>query len=207
MKQMIINGNQTSGHAKEAIQIINPATEAIIDEVPRGTAGDIDTAVSAATTAFNSWKRIPAWERAGMLHEAAGKIKDHEEELARLLTEEEGKPLEENDEELFWTYDTIHYYAELGRHERGRFLPPGDPGSDQFRYQRTLWRRRLYHSLELPAPTAGLETGPSPGSRQYRRHKTIGIHPLNHPASGRDRIRPSATRCGQCRHRLWPRGW
>ena len=132
MKQMIINGIQTSGHAKEAIQIFNPATEAVIDEVPRGTARDVDTAVSAAAAAFDSWKRVPAWERAGMLHEAAAKIKAHEEELSRLLTEEEGKPYEENEEELFWTYDTFHYYAELGRHERGRFLPPGDPDQINF---------------------------------------------------------------------------
>jgi len=52
--------------------------------------------------------------------------------LARLLTEEEGKPYVENEEEIFWTYDTHHYYAELGRHERGRFLPPGDPDQINF---------------------------------------------------------------------------
>jgi len=132
MKQMIINGHLTSGQAQETIQIINPATEAIIDEVPRGTAEDVDTAVSAAAAAFESWKRVPAWERAGMLHEAAAKIKAHEEKLTHLLTEEEGKPMVENEEEIFWTYDTFHYYAELGRHERGRFLPPGDPDQINF---------------------------------------------------------------------------
>jgi betaine-aldehyde dehydrogenase len=132
MKQMYINGQFTAGHATEAIQVINPATEEILGEVPRGTAQDVETAVAAAKEAFPSWKRMPAWERAGMLHEVAAKIKTHEEELARLLTEEEGKPYEENEEELFWTYDTFHYYAELGRHDRGRYLPPGDPDQINF---------------------------------------------------------------------------
>jgi acyl-CoA reductase-like NAD-dependent aldehyde dehydrogenase len=132
MKQMYINGRFTAGKATETIQVINPATEAVLDEVPRGTAEDVNAAVDAAKTAFPSWKKVPAWERAGMLHEVASKIKNQEEALARLLTEEEGKPLEENEEEVFWTYDTFHYYAELGRHERGRFLPPGDPDQLNF---------------------------------------------------------------------------
>jgi betaine-aldehyde dehydrogenase len=132
MNQMYINGQFTAGHATEVIQVINPATEEILGEAPRGTAQDVEKAVAAAKEAFPSWKRMPAWERAGLLHEVAVKIKAHEEELARLLTEEEGKPYEENEEELFWTYDTFHYYAELGRHDRGRFLPPGDPDQINF---------------------------------------------------------------------------
>jgi acyl-CoA reductase-like NAD-dependent aldehyde dehydrogenase len=130
--QMYINGRFTSGQAQETIQVINPATEEVLDEVPRGTAGDAAEAVKAAADAFGGWKRTPAWERAGMLHEAANKMQAHEEALTRLLTEEEGKPYTENEEEIFWTYDTFHYYAELGRHERGRFIPPGDPDQINF---------------------------------------------------------------------------
>ncbi len=132
MKQMYINDRFTTGQATETIQVINPASEEILDEVPRGTEQDVNAAVTAAKEAFPEWKRTPAWERAGMLHEVAAKIKANGEELTRLLTEEEGKPYEENEEELFWTHDTFHYYAELGRHERGRFLPPGDPDQINF---------------------------------------------------------------------------
>jgi acyl-CoA reductase-like NAD-dependent aldehyde dehydrogenase len=130
--QMIINGSFTAGEARETILVINPATEEPLDEVPRATAADAAAAVAAAKAAFPAWQRTPAWERAGMLHEAAEKMKARQEELIRLLTEEEGKPYTENEEEIFWTYDTFHYYAELGRHERGRFLPPGDPDQINF---------------------------------------------------------------------------
>jgi len=132
MKKMYINGRFTAGHGDGASQVINPATEEILAEVPRGTASDVADAVASATSAFPLWKRTPAWERAGMLHEAAAKMKAHEEEIARLLTEEEGKPYVENEEETFWTYDTFHYYAELGRHDLGRFIPPGDPDQINF---------------------------------------------------------------------------
>lgn len=130
--QMFINGEWTSGSATETIKVINPATEEVIGTVPLATADDVNTAVSSAKTAFTSWKRMPAWERAGLLHEAANKMKAHEEELTKLLTIEEGKPFVENEEEVFWAYDTFRYYAELGRHERGRFLPPGDPDQLNF---------------------------------------------------------------------------
>lgn len=130
--RMYINGEWTSGSATESIEVIDPATEEVIDSVPQATAVDVNTAVAAANAAFPAWKRMPAWERAGLLHEAAHKMQTHAETLTHLLTVEEGKPFVENEEEVFWTYDTFRYYAELGRHERGRFLPPGDPDQLNF---------------------------------------------------------------------------
>ncbi len=132
MKEMLINGRFTAGKSSKTIEVLNPATEEVLDQVPRGTAADVEEAVTAAKEAFGFWRRMPAWERAGLLHEAANKMQAHAEELTRLLTMEEGKPFVENEEEIFWTYDTFRYYAELGRHERGRFLPPGDPDQINF---------------------------------------------------------------------------
>ncbi len=130
--KMLINGQWTMGQATEMIEILNPATEEVLDVVPRGTAVDAHTAVDAAKAAFPAWSKTPAWERAGLLHEVANKIQANQEELIELLTQEQGKPWVENEEEVFWAYDTFHYYAELGRHERGRFIPPGDPAQLNF---------------------------------------------------------------------------
>lgn len=129
---MYIHGQLTSGKSKETLQIINPATEELIAEVPRGTREDALAAVEAAKAAFNDWRKTPASERAGALHQVASKIREHHKELVRLLTEEEGKPIPENDEELWWTEETFDYFAELGRHERGKVLPPGEPGQFNF---------------------------------------------------------------------------
>jgi betaine-aldehyde dehydrogenase len=129
---MYINGAFTSGKAKAKIEIINPATEEVIDAVPRGTAEDVDAAVAAAAAASPGWRSTPASARAALLHEAAAAIRAHSHELITLLTTEEGKPFVENEEEVLWTHNTFDYYAELGRHERGRVLPPGDPGQFNF---------------------------------------------------------------------------
>lgn len=132
MDQMYINGQFTRGQANETIPIINPATEEVLAEVPRGTPADVEAAIRAAREAFPGWKRTPAAERANLLHEAANKIRAHEDELIRLLTMEEGKPYVENEEELLWTHNTFDYYAELARHERGRVIPPGAEGQFNF---------------------------------------------------------------------------
>ncbi|HEX6269319.1 MAG TPA: aldehyde dehydrogenase family protein, partial [Anaerolineales bacterium] len=132
MKLMYINGEFTKGGAKEEIEVTDPATEEVLDTVPRGTAEDVDAAVRSGNEAFKSWRKLSANERATLLHEVASKVRSNREEIVRLLTLEEGKPVPENDEELEWVANTFDYYAELGRHDRGRVIPPG--GASQFNF-------------------------------------------------------------------------
>jgi betaine-aldehyde dehydrogenase len=129
---MYINGEFTSGESTDRIPIINPATEETLDMVPRGTPKDAANAVNAAGTAFQDWMRTPSNERAAALHEVATKIRSHHDEIVRILTQEEGKPIPENDEELWWVEETFDYFAELARHERGRVIPPGEAGQFNF---------------------------------------------------------------------------
>ena len=129
---MFIAGKFSSGFAPEKIEVLNPATEDQIGEAPRGGALDAQAAVEAARQAYPRWRATPASERAALLHQVAANMRLHHDELVRLLTKEEGKPLPENEEELWWSEETFDYYAELGRHERGSVIPPGDPGQFNF---------------------------------------------------------------------------
>ena len=129
---MYINGRFSEIKDREMIPVLNPATEEVLGEVIRGTEEDAVTAIEAARQAFPGWKRVPASEKAAMLHEAAAKMRAHHEELIRLLTMEEGKPLVENEEEIWWSEETFDYYAEIGRNERGTLIPPGDPDQLNF---------------------------------------------------------------------------
>ena len=119
MRLMYINGEFTKGSAKDEIEVTNPATEDVLDTVPRGTAEDVESAVNSSREAFKSWRKLGANERTSLLHDVASKVRRHKEEIVRLLTQEEGKPISENDEELEWVANTFDYYAELGRHDRG----------------------------------------------------------------------------------------
>jgi acyl-CoA reductase-like NAD-dependent aldehyde dehydrogenase len=126
MPLQFINGKFTMGSASEMIDVHDPATEALLDKVPRGTAADAQAAVESSKAAFRSWRRTSANVRAQMMHEAAAKMRANQEHIVKLLTLEQGKPVPENEEEFEWLVNTFDYYAELGRHERGRVLPSGE---------------------------------------------------------------------------------
>jgi acyl-CoA reductase-like NAD-dependent aldehyde dehydrogenase len=129
---MYINGEFYTDLDREKIAIINPATEEVLAEVLRGTVEDTHNAIAAAKQAFPAWKRTPAFEKAAMLHQVAAKMRSHHADLVRLLTLEQGKPLPENEEEIWWSEETFDYYAEVGRNERGRVIPPGEPTQFNF---------------------------------------------------------------------------
>lgn len=128
MKKLWINGEWCDSEAGEVIEVIDPATEEVLDLATAGTPVDVEKAVAAAKAAFPHWKKVTAVERARLLHTAAARLRANFDELARLLTREEGKPLPENEEEVDWSINTLDYYAELGRHTRGRVLPSPEAG-------------------------------------------------------------------------------
>jgi acyl-CoA reductase-like NAD-dependent aldehyde dehydrogenase len=129
---MVMASASKSNPTGNTISVINPATEEVLGTIPRGTAVDIEKSIEAAKEAYRSWRFTPASERAELLHQIAAKLRENHDDLVRLLTKEEGKPIPESDEELWWTEETFDYYAELGRHDRGLVLPPGEPGQFNF---------------------------------------------------------------------------
>jgi betaine-aldehyde dehydrogenase len=132
MKAMYINGRPFAGEAGSAYDVLNPATEEVVDTVALGRPADAARAVDAARNAFQSWRWAGGIERAEALHEAARKIRDHFDDVVRLLTLEEGKPRPENEEEVEWVIGTLDYYAELARTYRGRLLAPAERSQFNF---------------------------------------------------------------------------
>src|SRR5579871_6844842 len=121
--QMWISGQFTAGTSGRSIEVVNPATEEVIERVPAGNAADVSAAVDAASAAFPAWRRMPAGERTDLLHEVARKLTERTESLAELLTREGGKPLVENRDEMGWSAACFRYYAEISRNMRGRVIP------------------------------------------------------------------------------------
>lgn len=106
------------------VPVIDPATEEVLDHIPRGTAEDADLAVTAARQAFEHWRWLPALEKAQMLHRIAGDLRARQKEIATLMTREGGKPFCENRDEVEWVAACFQYYAEIGRNSRGNSIPP-----------------------------------------------------------------------------------
>ncbi len=123
MQHQWIGGRRLAAK-RPALPVINPATEAVLDEVPHGTAQDADRAVRAARDAFTTWRWLPGLEKATLLHRIAGGLRERQTTLATLMTREGGKPFCENRDEVEWCASCFDYYAEIGRNARGSSLPP-----------------------------------------------------------------------------------
>jgi acyl-CoA reductase-like NAD-dependent aldehyde dehydrogenase len=123
MKRHWIAGEWMGEVNKEPIDIIDPATGEVFEQVLNGSSGDADAAVVAANNAFAVWRRMTAMARGELLHAVAERLKTRTEDIARILTLEGGKPLKENIDEVGWCVACFHYYAEMGRNSRGRVIP------------------------------------------------------------------------------------
>ncbi|PYQ21292.1 MAG: aldehyde dehydrogenase, partial [Acidobacteria bacterium] len=124
MADMWIGGRWVGAADGRVFEVVNPATEEVIDAAPRASAADVEKAVAAARRAFPEWRRTPGIEKAEKLHAVAGKLREDKEGLAVLLTREGGKPLPENRDEVEWIAACFDYYAEIGRDAVGRVISP-----------------------------------------------------------------------------------
>jgi acyl-CoA reductase-like NAD-dependent aldehyde dehydrogenase len=88
---LIINGKTTS--TTEHFEVLNPSTGAVVGRAPKASLAQLEDAVDAAEIAFRPWSKRPDAERKALCHAVGNKIGDNAEELARLLTMEQGKPL------------------------------------------------------------------------------------------------------------------
>jgi betaine-aldehyde dehydrogenase len=123
MTLMLIGDERVAGEGPP-LAVENPADETVIATVGTASPSQVDAAVARAREACTRWAATPALERCELLHECATRIRARCEELAELMTREGGKPLVENRDEVGWTAAAFDYYAELGRDEMGRVIPP-----------------------------------------------------------------------------------
>jgi malonate-semialdehyde dehydrogenase (acetylating)/methylmalonate-semialdehyde dehydrogenase len=91
-----IGGRWVDARTAEFQDVYNPAKGEVIAKVPLSTRADVDTAVAAANAAFSSWRATPVVERARVMFAFRAKLDEHFEELARIVTTEHGKTLDES---------------------------------------------------------------------------------------------------------------
>jgi aldehyde dehydrogenase (NAD+) len=96
-RDFYIGGRWATPHASGSIEVINPATEQVIATIPQGTAEDIDAAVAAARRAFPQWSAVPVAERAELLQAVSTSLERRREEIATMVSAEEGMPLHDSD--------------------------------------------------------------------------------------------------------------
>src|SRR5919198_4760557 len=90
-----IGGRWVKAHATDFFDVHNPAVGEVIGRTPLSTAADVDAAVAAATKAFPAWRETPVNARAQVLYRLKALLEHHFDEMARTVTTEHGKTLDE----------------------------------------------------------------------------------------------------------------
>ena len=107
--------------------IVNPATGAVLGSVPKLGAAEARRAIEAAHAAWSSWRKLTAQARAVILRRWFNLLLEHQEDLATLLTLEQGKPLAEARGEIGYAASFIEWFAEEGKRIYGDTVPPHQP--------------------------------------------------------------------------------
>lgn len=119
----LINGEWTTAGDGSVFDVINPATGAIVGRVPDMGAAETRHAVESAAAAFSGWSSKPAKERADILMRWYALILEQVEEIAGILTAEQGKPLAEARVEVRYAAAFVRFYAEEAVRVEGEILP------------------------------------------------------------------------------------
>jgi len=123
--QALINGQWVNGPARFAVT--DPATGARLAEVPNLGAGETNAAIEAANRAWPAWRAMTAKARAAIMMKWFHLLNQHADDLARIMTAEQGKPLAEAKGEVGYGASFIEWFAEEARRVYGETVPSTDP--------------------------------------------------------------------------------
>jgi succinate-semialdehyde dehydrogenase/glutarate-semialdehyde dehydrogenase len=121
--QLHIDGEWCDGTAGRSEPIVNPATGQVLARLAHAGPADLDQALHAADKGFKAWRRVGAFDRYKLLRKAADIIRSRADEIARLMTLEQGKPLAEAKAETLSAGDIMDWFAEEARRTYGRVVP------------------------------------------------------------------------------------
>ncbi|TDF62963.1 NAD-dependent succinate-semialdehyde dehydrogenase [Cupriavidus sp. L7L] len=119
----LINGNWVTAESDRSIEVINPATGELVGTVPHLGEGDAEQAIATAQQALHAWRAKTAESRAAILHKWYELMLENQEDLAVLLTSEQGKPLAEARGEIVYAASYIQWFAEEARRVYGMTIP------------------------------------------------------------------------------------
>ena len=122
--QCLIDGEWVDADSGQSLRVSNPADGSELGTVPRMGAAETRRAIEAANRALPAWRALTAGERARVLKRWHALILEHLDDLARIMTSEQGKPLAEARAELGNGAGMVEWFAEEGRRAYGEVVPP-----------------------------------------------------------------------------------
>ena len=127
-RRMFINGQWVLAEGNSTFEVLNPADQSLVATVTNAAAPDIDRAVKAAHASFREWSLLAPKDRGRFLLAVQELMEERRDELARLVTLENGKPFEEAKKEVQFSLGYFGWFAEEARRMAGEWIASPQPG-------------------------------------------------------------------------------
>lgn len=134
--QQLINGEFVDSKTEQWIDLTDPATQEVIAKVPQTTDDEINEAVAAAKEAFKTWRKTPITTRARIFLTYQALIREHMDELAELLTSEQGKTIADARGDVFRGLEVVEHAAGIANLQMGDFVENVANGVDTY----SIWQ-------------------------------------------------------------------
>ncbi len=166
-RQAYVDGAWVDADSGETFPVVNPATGEVVAEVPRMGAAETRRALAAAERALPAWKARTAKDRARVLRRLSDLMLEHEDDLARLMVTEQGKPLAEARVEVAYAASFYEWFGEEAKRVYGDTIPISVAGQAHPRDEGARRRDGRHHALELPRRDADAEVRPRARGRLH----------------------------------------
>ena len=128
---LFIDGQWLDGTSRQSEDVLNPATGKALGPLPHATKADLDRAIDAAKKGLVVWRNTSAYDRSRVMRKAADLVRERYDHIAKVMTQEEGKPYPESRAEVIGSAEIIEWFAEEGRRAYGRVVPGRQKGVRQ----------------------------------------------------------------------------
>ncbi len=150
---LFIDGAWIKANGRDREPVLNPATEKTLAELPHASAADLDQAFEAAKKGYKVWRAMSAYDRGKVMRKAADLMRERVETIARVLTQEQGKPVAKSRIEVGAAADVIEWMGEEGRRAYGRIIPGRAKGTRQMMVQEPVGIVAAFTPWNFPAIT------------------------------------------------------
>jgi acyl-CoA reductase-like NAD-dependent aldehyde dehydrogenase len=161
----------------DSIEVIEPATEEVMAEVPSAGAEETDAAVARAKQAFPAWRAMAPGDRSALMHELANALEQRSDELATLEARNAGKPISDARGEIGMVVETFRYYAGAPERLTGKTIPVA--GGVDFTFREPLGVVGLIVPWNFPLTIASWKVAPALAAGNTVVLKPAGLTPLS----------------------------
>lgn len=159
--RLLINNAWRDAADGRTLDVLNPATDAVIGQVACATRADLDAALEAAQKGFEVWRSTSTVKRQQIMRAAASLLRERADTIAALMTQEQGKPLAQARGEARACANMIEWFADEGRRVYGRIVPGANMASHQMVLKQPIGPVAAFTPWNFPLNQVTRKIGPA----------------------------------------------